>query len=760
MAVPRVSFAKRRGRKRTREDGAQVGDAQDGRRSFCDRLMPPGEARHERTLRLCFYGVALALLVLMGSMSFGAGMSGDDTINYEHAKAVYDYYADGDKAAVETEGPSLMAYFGQSFDNFTYLVNRWLGIENEYESRHFMNAVVGWFVVLVVGLFLVKMFGWRAGILGMIFMFLSPRFLGHSFNNPKDIPFALGYVLAIFQMFLLCRELPVIKWHRLIWLALSIALAISVRVGGLMLIPYLFLFVGFWFLQNAPIRRIATWAYWKEALKLIAILAVVSLVGYMAGLVWWPYALQAPFSHPFEAMELMSRFTVAMRQIFEGKVYVSNDLPPYYLVKYIAISTPVVILLGTLLFFAFFRQTVKKTGWIGVLILLFSFAFPILYIMWQGSNVYGGWRHVLFTYPFLAMISAAGFEGITARFPRRAVRITVCALITLMLVPPLCHTVRNHPYEYVYFNALIGGTSKAYGQYEMDYYYHSSREAAEWVIRNAEKPADGSKIKVAVNHQSAAEYYFRRHMTDFEISFVKWYERGDSDWDYAIFTLTGISAELLRGPHFPPANTVHTVDVDGRPIAVILRRGDKSDLYGSRFRAAGELDSALVCYRKALEADPYNDVAIANVADIYIRKAQPDSALNYLRRFLAIDPNRARQKYQAAYLYYEQAEYERSLNALDEMIEYNTKYEDAYHLKAQIYLANRDIDAAEEVYNRMMDQDILSQIGFDNLLWIYKSQGLDDQAAQKKLFTRLSESYRKQGLKEKAKKYKGYADEL
>jgi hypothetical protein len=37
--------------------------------------------------------------------------------------------------------------------------------------------------------------------------------------------------------------------------------------------------------------------------------------------------------------------------------------------------------------------------------------------------------------------------------------------------------IRLHPYEYVYFNALVGGTGGAYEQFQMDYWCTSLYEA-------------------------------------------------------------------------------------------------------------------------------------------------------------------------------------------------------------------------------------------------------------------------------------------
>ena len=84
--------------------------------------------------------------------------------------------------------------------------------------------------------------------------------------------------------------------------------------------------------------------------------------------------------------------------------------------------------------------------------------------------------------------------------------------------------------------------NKAYGNYEMDYYYHSTREASEWVLANAKKSGmeTGKKIKVATWHTASVNYLFRKDTADFQVVFSRWYERGNNDWDYAIFTITGI----------------------------------------------------------------------------------------------------------------------------------------------------------------------------------------------------------------------------
>ena len=105
----------------------------------------------------------------------------------------------------------------------------------------------------------------------------------------------------------------------------------------------------------------------------------------------------------------------------------------------------------------------------------------------------------MFTYPSIVVFAGLGFNYIIELVKNRKAKIALVALPFVMMILPLIHIVKNHPYEYVYFNELAGGVDKAWGNYELDYYYHSTREASEWIKENAEKTGletDG-KIRVA-----------------------------------------------------------------------------------------------------------------------------------------------------------------------------------------------------------------------------------------------------------------------
>ena len=147
--------------------------------------------------RLAFFASALAIFLILPILSLDAGLSGDDDKHYQHAAKVYRYFAEDDPAALNDPKYKLN-FYGQSFDFFTYVIIRLFGLqEHPYEARHVMVALSGAAAILFTGL-LVKLFaGYSGGLLALILMFLSPRFLGHAFNNPMDIPFALGNIFTL-----------------------------------------------------------------------------------------------------------------------------------------------------------------------------------------------------------------------------------------------------------------------------------------------------------------------------------------------------------------------------------------------------------------------------------------------------------------------------------------------------------------------------------------------------------------------------------
>jgi tetratricopeptide (TPR) repeat protein len=697
-----------------------------------DRL--PEKLKESSVYRLAFATIAMISFLAMPMMAYHSGNSADeDLFQYPHAISLYNYYVSFGKDTTykQTNNPELsgMKDYGMSFDTFTVVVNKILNVDKVFESRHVMNALVGWMAMLFCALLAYRLANWRAAVITFFLMFFSPRFMGHSFNNPKDIPFAMAYIFTIYYIVRFLQQFPKPTKKVSFYVALGIAMAISVRIGGLLLIAYMVLFMGLYFLFTTKVKSLFS-AYNTERIKkLILYTVIISIVGYFMGLLLWPYALEAPLTNPKKSLDVMSHFVASLRQIYDGKSIWSDQVPWYYTIKYIMITIPLSVIAGAIMFIPLLKK--KNLQYFWGFILIFSFGFPILYIVLKHSNVYGGWRHAIFTYPTLVVAAGLGFNSMINLFKNRFIKIGVGVLLILLTIKPIIHTFKNHPYEYVYFNELVGGIKGAYGNYELDYYFHSLREATNWVIQNAKKDANvnGKKIKLGTWLTPPVAYYLRKDTAKFELTFVRYYERGNSDWDYAIYVNTGVNPAQLKNGSWPPANTIHTIDVDGMPICAILKRTDKSDMLGAQAMQKNDTTNAVNYFKKALEVLPTNESALLNLTDVYTKMQKLDSADLTIKKLLKFDPELDNALYSQAIIYFYKNDIDNTLITTKRIIKNNNKYYMAYYIAAYAYIRKNDSFSAIKSLEQLLEQNQGFKPAYQLLVQIYQQQG-DTEKAQ------------------------------
>jgi len=687
------------------------------------------------TEKQIFYGIAIFLMVLMPVLSLKSGISGDEeTYHYPHGKNVFNYYATlGKDTACLHYDNSVLHMYGPVFDLVTVIAVKVFKPDDEYLVRHVINSLAGWAGILFAALIAVMLGGWRAGILTLIFMFLSPRYLGHSFNNPKDIPFAAAYIFTIYAIIRFLKYYPD-KIFRNGWLiSLGIGLTIGVRVGGILLGIYFIFFAGLYYILTTQWKEWLKKDHLQKLWKLLFQAIIITLAGYIIGVILWPYSHKSPINNTIEAMKYMEQYATNLRQLFEGKIIWSDNVPNYYLPKYILITIPEFIIAGFLLFFILYKKLLKQnTLW--YLILLFVSVFPVAYIIYKGSNVYGGWRHVLFVYPAIAIIASLGMNNLFHSINNRYFRWISTAIVLALLILPLKHTIANHPHEYIYYNSLVGGTKKAYGKYEMDYFYHSLRAGAEWLIKekihNADVP-EGRKITVASNLSINTMHDFRNLKDKVRVIYIRYYQRGNTDWDYAIIANSYINPYQLNKNIWPPSNTIETIKVDGVPVCAILERKDRSDLRGHQLMNSGLAAQAIPWFKLAIKNDSKYELAYLNLANVYLSTGNNDSAIiaassclkyypNYdlalntlgmaymnlgrsedafkvFKKNMSKNPKNVVSYYYCGLIYAQIQDYETALKYLDKAIKVNASYKPSYILLAQIYQLQGKTDAAKKV---------------------------------------------------------------
>lgn len=256
------------------------------------------------------------------------------------------------------------------------------------------------------------------------------------------------------------------------WLAAAAILGalISIRVAG----PLAGLLVTGYYLQRNGLKRPGTLVlYWL----------VAALVSYLT----WPTLWGAPLRRLAESLSLMGGYE-RHQVLYAGTSYASPELPWHYVPALLVIKhTLPAVGLGLLGLFLLVgdlvvpdRSTALSSAspwfalWVGL---------PLALVILGQSSIYGNIRHVFFVTPPLFVLACRGLQGLGRLARRHSVPI---GILGLALIPGLLSILRLHPYEYTYYNALIGGVEGANGRYELDYWCTAYREAMSYVNERAQ----------------------------------------------------------------------------------------------------------------------------------------------------------------------------------------------------------------------------------------------------------------------------------
>lgn len=676
--------------------------------------------------RQYFWGVFAGLGIITVLLALGSGINADDEYQNDYATKLYSYYSSfgQDSSALYVEKGN-MHYYGGLFDLVTEVVNQALGLgknDAAYHSvRHVFNALFGMLVLLFTGLIVRELGGWRAGILAMLLLFLSPRFLGHAMMNPKDIPFAAGNIMALYFMLKWLKDLPKLHWPTLLGLVGGIAIAISTRAGGLLLFGYMGLFAGLHFLQRAG------WKGLFSETKLLTRYALsglgIAAAGYLAAVLFWPYALQNPIANPLKALSEFSQLGIKIRVQFAGDNVMSDATPWHYPLTWILRTVPLFILLGLPLAVLFYRRMLKQYYSLGIHLLAFAAVFPLAYIIYKNSLLHDGWRHLLFVYPpMVALVSLAWVQAEAWVGNRKNLMYALWAVLGLSMLEPAVFTIRNAAFPYVYFNPVAGGMKGAYGNYETDYWGTSVRQALNWMEKEG---IIGDDMQDTIRIASNNSYNLGRHIGNryggkVKTTYVRYAQRNDQEWDYAIFTTRYVRGPQLRdGVWPPPSQSLHTVTANGVPLAAVLEDKEKHGYRAQQAAKSGDWATAEVSYQKEKELHPGSEMAWLGLANVYLNTQRPQLALEAVREALKIVPENlgglfyeglallntgnagaaestfrqaiaVDEEYATAYYYLSLIEQERgdlagALNSIETCVRLNPRFRQAYEQAARIY---------------------------------------------------------------------------
>jgi hypothetical protein len=220
--------------------------------------------------------------------------------------------------------------------------------------------------------------------------------------------------------------------------------------------------------------------------------AIPFLVEYMASAaviiyIFWPYLWQNPLSRYFSSLSEAADFPYIGNVIFAGKTYPHGQLPVDFFPTLFSIQfteTAVVLILAGILLAGFYLFR-KPNLRLDMLLMGAWLIAPIAAAILLHSTIYNNFRQFLFIVPPLFLFASLALQAIWKRLKRRLSFFV--PLVVLILLPGLYANWQLHPYQYIYYNSLVGGVAGASHSYEVDYWFTTYKEATEYVNQVAPK---------------------------------------------------------------------------------------------------------------------------------------------------------------------------------------------------------------------------------------------------------------------------------
>jgi hypothetical protein len=464
------------------------------------------------------------------------------------------------------------------FDLPLALAHKWLPeLGTRSEKGHVWSFCFGLLGLLSAWRLTARIGGERAGFWALLLLVAVPRYYGHMFFNPKDIPLASTYVFGVWALVELFSKLPKPSWWHVAWVGFAAGLAMSARIAGLLILGYFALFVLLYLcvlyvsryrsgrdLNGIEVAKdCGYWALRGAVSGLIALLPV---------LIFWPAMHANPFERFGRTFETVQSYGWDGMVLMDGGFWQAIDLPFYYIPYWLLFTIPESVLalfglanvLGVMSILSYRRMSrwPRAAQFYPRLLLLFVAVFPLCYLLWKDPVLYDGMRHFLFVVPPIACVAALGLEWLLRRSERCGRRLAHIGLqlgAGVVCVVVFIEMLALHPYQYVYFNQITGGLPAAYMRDETDYWGVSHQEAAEWLNAHVET-LDPAAERVYRVHQRYSRWMLQEHLNPER--FVMSKERDGADFFVSV-TRFNLHAS------YSDAELLHVVQRQGVPLCFV-----------------------------------------------------------------------------------------------------------------------------------------------------------------------------------------------
>ncbi|MGE5378668.1 MAG: hypothetical protein ACM3XO_26740 [Bacteroidota bacterium] len=491
----------------------------------------------------------------------GYGESTDELSQSSYAErtiqAVKTLAQSGKFSAYFTEEEPKQGSHGPAFIMVVVMLrNLFLPDGTRIESLQFIHFL--YFLMFEVGVvsiyFLALRWVHQTAAFGTALLFSTqPILYGHAFINPKDVVFmslltasaALGFwmldrgderfrssgsrlwggVRSFFRQFLYGEV-----WLAGILLGFTSAIRVAAPLVGVVLLAYILL---------------------SRKWNLLPRFLAYGLIAFCFMILFWPYLWPEPFGRLAGSILNSAQYPDVHITLFKGILVESKNVPISYLPILLAVqlTEPVLLLL-----FVGAVIGLKRRPWDLIALVAIWFVLPAVAVLLKQVSLYDNLRQVFFILPPLFLLAALGLDWLLSLTHRRVIHL---AILFLIVLPGLYADIRLYPYQYVYYNNLVGGLPGAYRTFELDYWDLAFKEAQSFLNQTAEPNAD-----IYVGDSKPSAQTFARP----DLVFNALGSRNRKNYDYIIVTTAQNSDE--RYSEFP---TVFAVERDGVPLILVKK---------------------------------------------------------------------------------------------------------------------------------------------------------------------------------------------
>jgi hypothetical protein len=504
-----------------------------------------------------YLGVTIFFLLVLGSQLVSDyGMTWDEPGRIDYAQRSIATYTGATVNLEDEKGPS----FGMV---------QWIGAKILQKVLAIQVFATAWHFVIFFSYLLGMVFfyclcrRWIDGfpaLAATLVFFSQPLIWGHSFMNPKDLPFMVFFLGSITTgLGMADHFFP--EGHEASNNAPPSSL--KKRLLHFFFNPYVWAAGGVLGFTNdirsiGPAAGALIVAYLlikgrKKALPIILwYLAIAALVTY----IFWPYLWGSPIANYLKSFSMAADFDWRSTILFGGKLYLPDTLPASYIPTVISIQyTEPALLLFTGGMILAIRELIRRPSRrADIALLLLWFVVPIGFAILNHSTVYDNARQFLFAIPPLFVIGGLALQFIWAKLQKKVA--WFMSLAVLLILPAVYWNIHLHPYEYIYYNSLAGGVSGAFRNYETDYWGLSYKEDIEYVNQVAE-----SNSVIYVYGSRVVSDLVR---PDLHLDYAL---EGQTDVDYAvILTKRNIDERI-----FPDSEVIYQTRRDNSVLSVVKK---------------------------------------------------------------------------------------------------------------------------------------------------------------------------------------------